>query len=257
MEKRFLYFANKAKFQAATQGTEYNFTSIVFIGDTKEIWNRGIYYGTPNDFDINDYLTKAEAEETYLKEHQDLSAYVKMEALQALIAGYYTKEEVDAAIEAIDVTDQLVEYAKTADVEAKIAELKGEVEETYATKTEMSTAVKDAIDGIVDGATEAMDTLKEVEEALSKNKTVVDALNEAIGSKASKEELAAVKSEIETALEDYAKTEDVDSKLEELKGEIEEADYASEDYVDGKVAELEAKVYTKEEVDEMWAWGEY
>ena len=233
MEKRFVYFSKKENFLKATQGTEYEFTSIVFIGDSKEIWNRGIFYGTPEDFDINDYLTKADAASTYqpvgnyLTEHQSLADYAKTSEVNSKLEGYYTKEEVDAAIEGVDVTDQLVDYAKTADVDKKITDAKAEVvakipsldgyatetwvenkgyetvsgaagkyqpignyltevPDTYATKAYADKAASDAIDKIVDGATEAMDTLKEVEEALKTSSSTVEALNEAIGKKADK-----------------------------------------------------------------------
>ena len=61
----FVFFATKTRFLEAKVGEEYNNTSIVFIADSKEIWNRGIFYASPIDFDINDYLSKDEASEIY------------------------------------------------------------------------------------------------------------------------------------------------------------------------------------------------
>lgn len=263
MEKRFVYFSKKENFLKATQGTEYEFTSIVFIGDSKEIWNRGIFYGTPEDFDINDYLTKADAASTYqpvgnyLTEHQSLADYAKTNEVNSKLEGYYTKEEVDEALEGVDVTDQLVDYvklqkfteelAKKADltaisdmatqtwVEGKgyetVTGAAGKYQpkgnyltehqslENYATKQYADKAASDAIDRIVDGASTAMDTLKEVEEALKENDSTVTALNEAIGKKADKESVY-TKTEADgkfltehQSLTDYAKTSEVESKI--------------------------------------------
>ena len=227
MGKRFVYFSTKAKFLNATQGNEYDFTSIVFIGDSKEIWNRGIFYGTPEDFDINDYVTKAEAASTYqplgdyLTEHQSLAEYVKTSEMLSKLANYYTKEEVDEAIEAIDVTDQLKDYAKKSEVTAEI-----------------EAKVKAGIDSIVDGASTAMDTLKEVEDALKESASTVEALNQAIGNKANKSDIEdmATKSWVNEqnyltevpaeyakktdipSLDDYAKTAEVEAAIEEALG---------------------------------------
>ena len=221
MGKRFVYFSTKAKFLNATQGNEYDFTSIVFIGDSKEIWNRGIFYGTPEDFDINDYLTKAEAASTYqpigdyLTQHQSLADYAKTAEVDKKLEGYYTKEEVDSAIEDVDVSDQLKDYA---------------------TKAEVTSEVNSAIDSLVNGASTTMDTLKELEDAISGNKNLIDTLNSAITSKADKSEIAdmATKSWVNQqnylteVPEDYAKKTDIPSlegyaKSTEVEAAIEEA----------------------------------
>lgn len=319
MEKRFIYFSTKAKFLTATQGNEYEFTSIVFIGDSKEIWNRGIFYGTPVDFDINDYLTKSDAASTYqpkgnyLTEHQDLSEYAKTSELQEAIKDFVTSEELQNKLDEIDVTDQLGDYAKTADVESKIASAKAEVEgkipsvEGLATETYVDSAIEDlnisqyetvtdaaskyqpkgnyltehqdlseyakkaevteeiqsevkkGIDSIVDGATEAMDTLKEVEEALKTSKGTVDALNQAIGQKASKEELASAVEDMATktwvngegflkehqSLADYAKKSEIPS----LEGYLTE-EKAGETYpTKSEVSEQIAQAVSEGKVD--------
>lgn len=87
----------------------------------------------------------------------------------------------------------------------------------YATKTDLSNAVKAGIDSIVDGASTAMDTLKEVEEALKSSSSTVEALNEAIGKKADKSELEeyAKKDELPTEYDDTALSQRV-AKLEAI-----------------------------------------
>ena len=246
MSKRFVYFSTKAKFLNATQGNEYDFTSIVFLGDSKEIWNRGIFYGTPEDFEINDYVTKAEAASTYqplgdyLTEHQSLAEYVKTSEMLSKLANYYTKEEVDEAIEAIDVTDQLTEYAKKTEVTAEI-----------------EAKVKAGIDSIVDGASTAMDTLKEVEEALSESASTVEAINQAIGNKADKDSVYS-KEEADVKFADYYNKKETDDKIDAVERKIPTlTDYAKIEYVDSELINFGKTIYTKEEVDEMLEWGEY
>lgn len=125
MNKYFVYFSTKAKFLNATQGTEYDFTSIVFIGDTKEIWNRGIFYATPIDFDIADYLTKSDAASQYQPKGNYLTEipaeYVKTDALEEAIKDFVTSEELQSKLDEIDVTDQLEDYATTEYVNGELA----------------------------------------------------------------------------------------------------------------------------------------
>lgn len=65
MAKRFVLFNTKEGFSKATLGTEYDNNSIVFIKDSKEIWTHGTFFATPIDFDITDYLTIEDAQNTY------------------------------------------------------------------------------------------------------------------------------------------------------------------------------------------------
>lgn len=231
-KERFVVFSSLAGFKAGSD--KYDNDSIVFVNDPQE---PGIYTHTygwitlPSNAAANQILSFVEGKAKWIDKD------------------YYSKEEVDQAIEDVDVSDQLTEYAKTEDVESKIAQAKSE---------------------ILGGAGQDYDTLKEIETWISTHQDLYQALVSAIAEKATKEEVEALKSEIEGTLEDYAKTEDVESKIAQAKQEIESAieenDYASTEYVDGKVSELNTeiekkadkdKVYTKEEVDAMWAWGEY
>lgn len=85
----------------------------------------------------------ARTESTYLKEHQSLDDYyTKEEVDQAIedvevdLSDYYTKAEVDEAIENVDVSDQLANYALissvTADINTAIANETARTENTYA-----------------------------------------------------------------------------------------------------------------------------
>ena len=62
------------------------------------------------------------------------------------------------------------------------------------------------------------------------------------------------KDDIDNALEEYAKSADVTSEIEEAVDGL-----ASEEYVDNALENYYTKseTYTKSEVDEMWTWAEY
>lgn len=67
----------------------------------------------------DEYVTEAELESKgYLTEHQDLSAYALKTEIPS-IEGLATETYVDEAVAAVDVSDQLVDYAKSADVYTK------------------------------------------------------------------------------------------------------------------------------------------
>lgn len=57
---------------------------------------------------------------------------------------------------------------------------------TNSTQIATTAYVKKLIDNLVNGAPETLDTLKEIADAIAENKTVVDALNDAIGKKVNK-----------------------------------------------------------------------
>lgn len=68
---------------------------------------------------------------------------------------------------------------------AKLAEIITSVS-TKTTSAEVTTIVNTAIDNLVNGAPAALDTLKELADAIDANSSVVDALNAAIGNKVDK-----------------------------------------------------------------------
>ena len=197
---------------------------------------------------------------------------------------YYTKEEIEEKIEEIDVTDQLVDYAKTADVEEKIEAAKAEVEakipslegyakeewveakgyiteaalDPYAKTADVESKISAVKSEILGGAGQDYDTLKEIETWINAHQDLYQALLQTLATKATTEY---VDQQIEALEEVYAKKEDVEGTLEdyakkdEVTAEIAEAleDYATEEEVDQKLEGY----YSKEEVDAMWAWGEY
>ncbi len=61
----------------------------------------------------------------------------------------------------------------------------------------MNTAISTAISGLIDGAPETYDTLKEIAEYIASDKTAMEALNAAIGNKADKTAFEAVKATVD------------------------------------------------------------
>lgn len=74
---------------------------------------------------------------------------------------------------------------ETTTLTAKLAEIITSVS-TKTTSAEVTTIVNTAIDNLVNGAPAALDTLKELADAIDANSSVVDALNAAIGNKVDK-----------------------------------------------------------------------
>lgn len=104
----------------------------------------------------------ARTESTYLKEHQSLEDYyTKEEVDQAIedvevdLSNYYTKAEVDEAIENVDVSDQLTNYALissvTADINTAIANETARTENIYAKKSEIPSLNGYATEAWVEG----------------------------------------------------------------------------------------------------------
>lgn len=160
-----------------------------------------------NDKTVNlsQYLTSSSlngyATESWVKEQ----GYLTEQSLE----NYYTKEEIDNAIEEIDVTEQLADYAKTEDVNKEIADaVKDLASESYVddaikdlniddyakksetyTKGEVDSVVANVKSEILGGAGEDYDTLKEIEEWIGEHGDLYSALVTTVGEKATKDEI--------------------------------------------------------------------
>lgn len=107
---------------------------------------------------------KANAADVYTKGEVDTELAKKADKSDT-----YTKQEVDAAIEAVDITDQLEDYAKKEEVESQLAEKANASEvykktETY-TKDEVDAAIKVTDDKLADYA-QKTEVTQEIEEAI-------------------------------------------------------------------------------------------
>lgn len=113
------------------KGVEYNLTDKEAQDLISQIQNNtysktevdGLVNGKIDDLDLSSYETiegarsKYQPKGNYITEHQDIS-------------GLATKKEVADAVAGVDVTEQLKDYAKSADVEATYAK-KSEIPSEY------------------------------------------------------------------------------------------------------------------------------
>lgn len=125
---------------------------------------------------IYEIMVKTGAANVYVDDATTLSA--KLAEIVADLALKATKTEL---------TDGLAGKANSSHTHAQ-ADVTGLADALTARPTTeaMNTAISTAISGLINGAPETYDTLKEIAEYISTNETAMDALNEAIGKKANK-----------------------------------------------------------------------
>lgn len=125
---------------------------------------------------IYEIMVKTGAANVYVDDTTTLST--KLAEIIADLALKATKTEL---------TDGLALKAEKSHTHAQ-ADVTGLADALTARPTTeaMNTAISTAISGLIDGAPETYDTLKEIAEYISTNETAMDALNEAIGKKANK-----------------------------------------------------------------------
>lgn len=125
---------------------------------------------------IYEIMVKTGAANVYVDDTTTLSA--KLADIVADLALKATKTEL---------TDGLAGKAATSHTHAQ-ADVTGLADALTARPTTeaMNTAISTAISGLINGAPETYDTLKEIADYISTNETAMDALNAAIGNKANK-----------------------------------------------------------------------
>ena len=106
----------------------------------------------------------------------------KKAILRAKVAGVLTDLMVQTSAENVRVDGTTLS--------AKLAELLAAVE-TRPTGEDMDTAISQAISGLINGAPETYDTLKEIADYIAAHQEAADALNAAIGGKADAADLTA------------------------------------------------------------------
>lgn len=125
---------------------------------------------------IYEIMVKTGAANVYVDDATTLSS--KLAEIIADLALKATKTEL---------TDGLAGKANSSHTHAQ-ADVTGLADALTARPTTeaMNTAISTAISGLIDGAPETYDTLKEIAAYINTNETAMDALNEAIGKKANK-----------------------------------------------------------------------
>lgn len=177
--------------------------------------------------------------------------------IAAALTNYYTKQEVDDAIAAADISEKLTEYAKTTEVEARLGEL-GSITDDEGNETPIT--VKDYVDAAVDGVdvTEQLKdyaTNQQLEEVEAKfgnlgEQTVEEYVGEAVSNVkvdltgyATEEYVNEAVKNVQVDLTDYYTQEEtnrqinttIDSALGEILAE-DGSEITVKDYVDAKAA---------------------
>lgn len=159
---------------------------------------------------IYEIMVKTGAENVYV---DDTTLSAKLSEIIADLALKATKQEV---------TDGLALKAEKSHTHAQ-ADVTGLADALTARPTTeaMNTAISTAISGLIDGAPETYDTLKEIAEYIASDKTAMEALNAAIGNKADKTAFEAVKATVDAlgALASKSKVEETDL-ADELKEKV-------------------------------------
>lgn len=160
---------------------------------------------------LTEVLVKTDAAYVMYDENTTVAA-----KLAEVIAAVATKASSE------DLTNGLAAKAEKSHTHAQ-SEVTGLEDALTARPTTdaMNSAISAAIDGLIDGAPETYNTLKEVATYITEHQDVVDTLNAAIGQKADKEAFEAVKATVD-ALGTLATLNEVseDNLSEELKAKV-------------------------------------
>lgn len=136
---------------------------------------------------IYEIMVKTGAANVYVDDTTTLSA--KLAEIIADLALKATKEEVTTGLAGKAAASHTHAQSEVTGLETALSD--------RPTTSAMNTAISTAISGLIDGAPETYDTLKEIAEYIASDKTAMDALNAAIGNKADKTAFEAVKATVD------------------------------------------------------------
>lgn len=113
-----------------------------------------------------------------------MSNVTKKAILRALVEGVLTDLMVQTKADNVYLDD-------TTTVAAKLAEMVAAINER-AKSTDVTTQISAAINGLINGAPDTYDTLKEIADYIASHEDIVAGLNAAIGAKADKSTVEAI-----------------------------------------------------------------
>lgn len=119
----------------------------------------------------------------------------KKAIIRALVEGQLTDILVKTSAEQVYLDDSTTLTAKIAEIIADLA--------TKAKSTDVTEQINTAIAGLIDGAPETYNTLKEIAEYIEAHEEVVTALNAAIGSKADASEFNDLKESFDSLNQNF------------------------------------------------------
>lgn len=177
------------------------FSNHIYISPRSNIssntWNKLI---SNRDIDFTPYLKSADAQTTYEAKsdfNQTLATLVTQDSFNNQIVSYVKQADLDS---------QLTNYDKSAEVDAKEA----------TTLTNAKLYADSQIKALVDGAPQALDTLKEIADKLSGDDTSIDTLLKNIASKADAGNVY-TKNEIDTKINSLVNSTSMQAVLKPLQ----------------------------------------
>ena len=185
MLENFIYAKEKSLFEEALSNGEVLDEAIVFIEDTKEIWNHGTYFdgSTFDPSNIEESIAK-------LEEEVDEINFILVDA-----GG--SAEEPDAPVYPSDLENYVTEEELEAKGYITASQVPNPDLSSYITKEDAHNYTDTAIANLVDSAPETLNTLNELATAISEHQDVTDALDAAISNKADKTEIPTKISQLE------------------------------------------------------------
>lgn len=191
MLNNFIFAKKKSLFTSELAKGNILDEAIVFIEDTKEIWNHGTYFDC-SSVDLSNYNTKEEIA-------TELAKYITTSDLNNAMSGITGQiNNLSSNLnDGLDTANQNAESARN------LAQSVQDSLSSYATQTYVNTQISN----LVDSAPETLNTLNELATAITEHKEVTDLLDSAISNKADKSEV-----EVDVEIEDgvYAITADGD-----------------------------------------------
>lgn len=193
---------------------------------------------------IYEIMVKTGAANVYVDDTTTLSA--KLAEIIADLALKATKEEVTTGLAGKAAASHTHAQSEVTGLETALSD--------RPTTSAMNTAISTAISGLIDGAPETYDTLKEIAEYIASDKTAMDTLNAAIGNKADKTAFEAVKATVDAlgalASKDKVAETDLADELKEKVNAASEGNHSHNnkellDTYDQTNADLKAAVEQK------------
>lgn len=168
---------------------------------SSDTWNKLI---SNRDIDFTPYLKSADAQTTYEAKsdfNQTLATLVTQDSLNNQLVSYVKQADLDI---------QLTGYDKSAEVDAK------EATTLTDAKSYADSQINSQIKALVDGAPQALDTLKEIADKLSGDDTSIDTLLKEIASKADAANVY-TKNEIDTKINSLVNSDSMKAVLQPLQ----------------------------------------
>lgn len=211
-----------------------------------DIWNLPTELDTSAFYDKEEIDLKFSENTTSIRSNYYNKAEVDKKITDAATSGqidlsnYYNKQEVDAAIDAIDVSDQLTEYALKTELPTKTSQLTNDsgflTEHQSLEGYAKETYVDQKVYSLIGSTPETLDTLHELATALGNDPNFATTITTQLGKKANITDVY-TKSEVDTAIENVVASDELEN-------------YYTKTEVDDALSNIELdNYYTKEEID--------